>query len=296
MWHLERRKKIISEYPEIKSLMAPYFNTFYIGFFVVIIQIYLGSILANKSYNFIKGLILFNIFFTLHHLLIMVIHEVTHNIVFRNIKYNKLFLLYLNIPLILPFSLLYKRFHLVHHSLLNKVSDPDIPIDLEMKYIKNRIIRFFWAFFYTLFYAIRPFIKNRKIYKDDIINYICQVVIVSILYKVVGKYGIILMLTNSLFLACGIHPLSVHSLIEHSSDKQETVSYYGMLNYLMMNVGYHVEHHDFPNIPWINLPKIRKIAPEYYDKLYYRKSIIKEIFYFILDSKVFDRKNNSYFN
>ena len=84
--------------------------------------------------------------------------------------------------------------------------------------------------------------------------------------------------------------MTVHSLIEHSSDKQETVSYYGILNYLMMNVGYHVEHHDFPNIPWINLPKVRRIAPEYYDKLYYRKSIMRDMIYFILDSKVVNRK------
>lgn len=50
--------------------------------------------------------------------------------------------------------------------------------------------------------------------------------------------------------------------------EQPTVSHYGKLNnFVGFNGGLHVEHHDLAGIPWSRLPKIRRMAPAFYDNL-----------------------------
>ena len=49
---------------------------------------------------------------------------------------------------------------------------------------------------------------------------------------------------------------------------QPTMSTYSPLTSLScMNLNYHVEHHDFPTVPWSALPAVRAAAPEFYDSL-----------------------------
>ncbi len=64
---------------------------------------------------------------------------------------------------------------------------------------------------------------------------------------------------------------------------QETKSYYGVLNTVNLNVGYHNEHHDFPSVSWNKLPKVRKIAGNYYDTLDYHTSYTSLLFRFLFD-------------
>ena len=63
---------------------------------------------------------------------------------------------------------------------------------------------------------------------------------------------------------------------------QETYSYYGPLNWITYNVGYHIEHHDFPKIPGWRLPQLRRIAPEFYTTLPSYSSWTRVIYDFII--------------
>ena len=49
-------------------------------------------------------------------------------------------------------------------------------------------------------------------------------------------------------------------------------SYYGPLNRVTANMGFHVEHHDFFDVPGSRLPELSRLAREYYEPLVSHRS------------------------
>src|SRR5438445_2343100 len=94
-------------------------------------------------------------------------------------------------------------------------------------------------------------------------------------------------LAFSFFFSIGLHPVGARWIQEHYTydADQETFSYYGPINLVALNVGYHNEHHDFPSIPWNRLPKLRARAPEFYDTLKYHTSWSRLLIDFIFDKR-----------
>jgi len=130
------------------------------------------------------------------------------------------------------------------------------------------------------------FIYPKPIHLLEIVNLIIMLTFDGIIFYLFGGKAISYFLISTM-LGLSIHPISGHFIAEHYVFKEghETYSYYGPLNFITYNVGYHNERkrnnaknlieflfelfldHDFPYIPGRNLPKVRKIAREYYDTL-----------------------------
>jgi sphingolipid delta-4 desaturase len=106
-----------------------------------------------------------------------------------------------------------------------------------------------------------------------------------------GWWPVAYLFMSTLF-SLGVHPVGARWIQEHYvfREGQETYSYYGPLNKLCFNMGYHNEHHDFPQVPWSSLPAVRALAPEFYNHLYSHRSWTRLLFHVLFSRKF--RLNN----
>lgn len=166
--------------------------------------------------------------------------------------------------------------------------DTDIPTLLEAKMFNSTLGKFFWVFLQPLFYIFRPLIVNPKPpTKLELVNTVIQLIFDAIVVYFFGWKVLAYLCIGSL-LAMGLHPVAGHFISEHYMFAKgfETYSYYGPLNWITFNVGYHNEHHDFPYVCGRLLPEVKKIAPEFYDTMPQHTSWTRVIYDFIMDPDV----------
>lgn len=281
--HYHRRYELLQKYPEIKKLYGHTWLTAIIVALVTGIQ-FVISIFIGSSWVLIITLS-YLIGAILNHWCAMAIHEASHNLVFTTSNQNRFFAIICNFPLVFPAAMTFFRYHHKHHTQLGTDVDNDLPTEWEIKHIGNNTIKkFLWVLFFFFFGTLaRGFI--RKPNKYEVLNIFIQIVINVMIILVFGWHALYY-LALSTFFSMSMHPIAGHYLHEHYSftdDKQETYSYYGILNYFTFNVGYHNEHHDFPTIPWTNLPELHKIANKEYSSLTSHNSWSEIMYRFITD-------------
>jgi sphingolipid 4-desaturase/C4-monooxygenase len=137
-------------------------------------------------------------------------------------------------------------------------------------------------------------VSPKPIFIEDILGALSQALYIgSATYF--GGFGAFVYLFFSAVFGSGLHVSAIHFVAEHymvtpetsftndPEQGQDTFSYYGPINHVLYNGGYHVEHHDFPRVSWRNLPKVRAIAPEFYDTIPHHTSYLEVMFRFIFN-------------
>jgi sphingolipid delta-4 desaturase len=289
--HRIRTKKILKEFPGLRNLIGKNPNTIWAIVGLVAFQLVLAWLLRDQSWWLIFGAAYLLGAFADHSLFVM-IHECAHQLLFKNRAANRWAGILANMPQIFPSSISFERYHIKHHSFQGVHElDADLPNRWEAKMINNSFIgKALWLLFYPVFQVFR-LSRLREIQTFDIwivANLLVQIVFTAAIYYFWGWHALAYLLLSFSF-SVGLHPLGARWIQEHyltHSVEQETYSYYGALNTVSFNVGFHNEHHDFPSISWNKLPQIRKTAPEYYDTLYYHKSWTKLFFRFLFDKEI----------
>jgi len=289
--HRSRTKKILQEHPEVRALIGKNPLTVFAVIGMVSAMVVLSYLLRNSSWWLIL-LAAYTVGAVINHSLFVMIHECAHNLLFKNKVWNYVTSITSNLPHTLPSAVSFARYHIKHHSFQGiHELDADLPDYWEARVFGNNF------FSKALWLLVYPFIQGARVFRLKeikpidgwiITNWVVQFTFDAAIIYFFGWHSF-LFLVFSFFFSVGLHPLGARWIQEHYlvlDQNQETYSYYGPMNSVSFNVGYHNEHHDFPSIPWNKLPKLKNIAAPYYNSLKSYPSWTRLFFRFLFDNNI----------
>jgi sphingolipid 4-desaturase/C4-monooxygenase len=271
--HAARRRQMLAAHPELRALAGPLPASAVWTLVLVVTQIGLALLVGDRRW-FVWVPVAYIVGATIDHALWALIHDCSHNLVFRWRTANRIVAIVANVPLVVPGAISFAKYHLLHHRNMGDLEfDAGIPGPTEAGVVgRSSVAKAMWIACTILIQGIvRPRRLTRVRLFDGwtVINIVFQVGCMGLLAASAGAGPFKYLVTSTVF-AIGLHPLGARWIQEHFAlvAGQETYSYYGSLNKVSFNVGYHNEHHDLVTIPWSRLPQVRQIAPEFYDGLH----------------------------
>ncbi len=287
--HIQNGKTIMRDHPEVTQYFGPYHLSpvYVVG--VVLLQLTVAFLLRDAG-----GLLImlsaygFGAFAS--HALFVLIHDATHNLVSKTSTTNRLFSILCNVGQGVPSAMSFRLFHLLHHARMGEYDcDGDLPSHWEARLVGHSTARkAVWLFLFSIVELLRPLhIKKGSIDRWTVWNVIAIIASNALIWHWSGVQGLAYILLSTFF-GVGLHIVGGRWIQEHYIFKegQETYSYYGPLNLVSFNVGYHYEHHDLVQVPWVHLPKIKALAPECYEHLHAHQSWGRVLTQFLFDKKL----------
>ena len=287
--HIRRAREVLSAHPQVRTYFGPYPLSAVCIVGCVALQVLVAYALRGVSWLWaIPCAYLWGAFVS--HALFVLIHETTHNLIVKGTLPNRLFGILCNVGQGFPSAMSFRIFHLLHHSHLNEYDyDADLAYHWEARLVQNSAWRkAVWLFLFALVEIIRPLRIERRFADRWVVANVAVILVTDVcIWWWCGWTGLAYILLSTLF-GVGLHPLGARWIQEHYTfrEGQETYSYYGALNRLAFNIGYHNEHHDLVKVPWVYLPRVKAVAPEFYDHLDAHRSWTRVLFWFLFDPRV----------
>jgi sphingolipid delta-4 desaturase len=286
--HARRRRALLARYPGIRALYGFDRRTAWVTAAVVVVQ--LGMMIAIAPARWwVTMMVAFAFGAPLTHWLSMAIHETSHGLAARTATGNRAVALLANVPMVLPAAMTFHRYHVDHHKNLDVVGkDTDLPLEIEIRLVGTSSWRkLAWLALHPLVYIARGVTFAKRPNRAEIVNIALMIGVDAAIVRFFG-WGALGYLAAAFYFAHSLHPVAGHFIHEHytfGAPGQETLSYYGPLNIVTFNVGYHNEHHDFMGIAGWRLPELRRLVPEY-DELVSHRSWTGIMHRFVTDSSM----------
>ncbi len=304
-WHQRRRARIVRAHPEIRQLMSKEHKPNYVLWFFAFLLVHAvcsaasarlwrgGGWLGVAGVVAMAATIGAAIAFNLQQLT----HEVCHNVRSPGVAlHTSMFLSDLSFGVCGPgWHAYYMMLHLRHHGHAGSEEDPDVSFQSYWSVLprclsRSRLGRVAWV---TIFAALtQPVVLLCHWCGHNQLNFLMErkVALAFVLSSKWSFWALVawflgpgalayLWAASAFSLGAFCHPYLGFWLIQHLAAPynfhQPTVSYGGsdVWHWLNLQVLRHVEHHDFPNIPFTKAAEVRRIAPEFYDGLFEVKSI-----------------------
>ena len=288
--HRLRRRQILASHPEAQALAGPARMSvlFIVGLVALQLALAVGM---QRAPWWLLLLTAYVVGAVVNHGLLVLIHECTHNLVWKGTRANRLLAILANVAIIFPAAMSFRKYHLLHHKYQGDLAyDGDLPSPIEVRLVGDSPFRkALWMLLFLVVEAVRPMrLKTVKLWDAWTVTNALAMVGVATAVVVFAGWQALLYLMLSTFFGVGLHPVGARWIQEHFVMRpgQETYSYYGPWNRLAFNVGYHNEHHDLMTVPWSRLPRLKSVAPEMYDGLYSHNSWTRLLFRFLTDRKL----------
>jgi sphingolipid delta-4 desaturase len=287
--HLQRARELVKRHPEVRHLFGQYplSAVYVVG--IVALQIACAYLLRDASWLWVV-LAAYLIGAFASHALFVLIHDATHNLILKDTRPNRLLGILCNVGQGFPSAMSFRTYHLLHHSHLDEYAfDADLAFHWEARLVGNSPLRkALWLLLFAAVEVVRPLRIQRRFAEPWVIANVLVIVATDLLiWQWCGVGGLAYVLLST-FIGIGLHPLGARWIQEHYTfvAGQETYSYYGILNRVAFNIGYHNEHHDLVRVPWVHLPKVKALAPEFYDPLHSHRSLTRVLLLWLFDRKL----------